>query len=393
MNLIIDSRIFNKTKTGIRRYSDELTKKLLDDNFEITLSKENLSKELFVYEEINHLDYSNTLKIGFNDFECKRLIVKEKGKFIREIFRIANKLNRPLLATKNLAPTNEKGQSIYHSTFLPFTINPSLHYQRVITIHDLIPYIYPQHFENSNQRFTQILKCAASIEKTICVSESTANDLLKALPHLNSEKIFVTPLAASDDFNSKRLVDDDALRSRLKIPKNKKILLSVCTLEPRKNLEAVIRTWKQLQNIHKDWVLVLVGASGWGGVKSKIEAEHDLKNVLMTGFIKDKDLYDLYSIADLFVYPSIYEGFGLPVLEAMQSGLPVVTSNNSSLPEVVGKDYPTISPEKDIEIFSQLDLLMRDESQRVALKSHGLNRAKQFNWSKTAELTLQAYKA
>ncbi|MGJ8676324.1 MAG: glycosyltransferase family 4 protein [Akkermansiaceae bacterium] len=394
MNITYDSRIFNNTKTGIWRYSHELISELKTfshkDNY---LSVNDFSNSLAFSRNVDFdlLPFESNLKIYVAGMKLQRQKKSTKTKLEREIQRIIDQcLNLPLKMFPSTL-TSEKGAGVYHSTFIPFEMRHRSGVQRVITIHDLIPHFQPTFFDEKNERFENILKCAMQFEKVICVSESTAKDLKRALPDIDAKKIFVTPLAASSHFKPEFNGSRDELFGRHRLPRDKKIMLSVCTLEPRKNLQIVIRIWKRIQAQFPDWIFVVVGGSGWGGVKAQIEAEKDLRNIYLTGYIPDADLCGLYALADLFVYPSLYEGFGLPVLEAMQSGLPVVVSNTSSIPEVVGDDIPLVNPTSEDDILALIVRLMSNESDRLALSKLCIKRAGFFSWRKTAQLTLDAY--
>jgi glycosyltransferase involved in cell wall biosynthesis len=230
----------------------------------------------------------------------------------------------------------------------------------------------------------------------IAISESTKNDLCN-LTKLEPERVFVTLLAASDLFY--HCIDASLQRSVRKkygIP-DSKYVLSLSTLEPRKNIDHTIRCFInmiQQQNIH-DLNLVLVGTKGWDFEKIFSEVRYSgvlCDKIIITGFVDDYDLAPLYSGATMFVYPSFYEGFGLPVLEAMQCGVPVVTSNTSSLPEVVGDAGFLLDP-RDSNSLCQCMLNIYNDpalAKKMSLKS--ISRAKMFSWKRCGEQTIAAYK-
>lgn len=172
-------------------------------------------------------------------------------------------------------------------------------------------------------------------------------------------------------------------------------LLAVGTLEPRKNLSTVIAAFEQLpQGIRQRYPLVIVGMKGWGmdrfsdGLRNMINRGE----VRMPGFVAQEDLPALYSGARLFVYPSLYEGFGLPPLEAMACGVPVIASRRASLPEVVGDAGILVEPMDDAAIASHMRVLIEDEATHAGLREAGLNRAKSFTWRRFALETLAVYK-
>jgi glycosyltransferase involved in cell wall biosynthesis len=203
----------------------------------------------------------------------------------------------------------------------------------------------------------------------------------------------VTPLAA-DAARFYRCVDAAALssvRERYGVPEGP-YLLSLCTLEPRKNIPHLLRCFARLaQEPSADGVtLVLAGGKGWmyDGVLELVEQLDALRGrVILTGYVRDEDLAALYTGATAFVYPSLYEGFGLPPLEAMQCGTPVITSNNSSLPEVVG-DAGIMVDANDEDDLCQLS----SPTQRAEYSRLGMKRAQGFSWQRCAELTVAGYR-
>ena len=177
-------------------------------------------------------------------------------------------------------------------------------------------------------------------------------------------------------------------------------VLSVCTLEPRKNLAHLIRCFAQLiqQERLPDLHLVLVGNLGWKyeSIFAELTAAEGVRErIIITGYVADEDMAALYSGSLFFAYPSLYEGFGLPPLEAMQCGVPVITSNTSSLPEVVGDAGIMVSPQDgDALCQAMLRLVIRHGNLRkAALAEKSLKQAAQFSWAKCAEQTLNAYEA
>jgi glycosyltransferase involved in cell wall biosynthesis len=178
---------------------------------------------------------------------------------------------------------------------------------------------------------------------------------------------------------------------------DKAYFLSLCTLEPRKNVDRVIRCFarllkeKQIQDVN----LVLVGVKGWHFDKifNEIESNKDIRShIIITGFVEDKDLAALYSASLGFVYPSIYEGFGLPPLEAMQCGVPVVTSNTSSLPEVVGDAGIMVTPTDEDALCQAMLNVYQSESLRKEMSAKSLHQAARFSWEKCIQDTINGYK-
>ena len=232
----------------------------------------------------------------------------------------------------------------------------------------------------------------------LCISHSTRNDLLNYLGNkINPDRAIVTELAASGTFyQSANKAYNRKVRQKHAIPDGPYIL-SLCTLEPRKNIEQVVRAFVALdaqENI-RDLHLVLVGTKGWffDKIFAEISNSAELKSrIIITGFVADEDLAAIYSDALFFVYPSFYEGFGLPPLEAMKCGVPVITSNTSSLPEVVGDAGIMVSP-GDLDALCQAMLkIYTNPSLQQQMQEKSLERAGRFSWERCGNETVNAYK-
>jgi glycosyltransferase involved in cell wall biosynthesis len=270
---------------------------------------------------------------------------------------------------------------------------------RALTVHDVIPLMHPEWMYQGAEAQVRAIMASMDIERDFVIenSEATAGDVAELLG-MPRERMFVTPFAADAEvFHAREPADRiEQVRGRLGIPRGEYVL-SLCTLEPRKNLPHLIRSFFRLVDQEKlpDLHLVLVGPTGWNAdeVFATLEQRPDLRaRVRLTGFVPDSDLAALYAGAHAFVYPSLYEGFGLPVLEAMQCGTPVVTSNTSSLPEVVGDAALTVSPTDGDALCDALRRLLSDEALAAELRRRGLERARLFSWDRTADLTVQAYR-
>ncbi|MEH2235268.1 glycosyltransferase [Nostoc sp.] len=285
----------------------------------------------------------------------------------------------------------------YHSTFYPLP-KDIYHVQRIITIYDLIPILFPNFTPFSDDiRMNETVDSIEMSDIITCISEATKKDLIYNKSFLNDELVFVSHLAA-DPKNFYSCNDQEKINNVLekyKIPKQP-YLLSICTLEPRKNLEHIIRCFLKLikeRNID-DINLVLVGVRGWKYEKIFAEIEQDQRlaqRVIITGFVKDEDLAALYSGALAFLYVSLYEGFGLPPLEAMQCGTPVITSNTSSLPEVIGDAGIMLDPHDETGLCDAIFKLYSDPEYRENLAKKSFQQAQKFSWDKYLEETIKIY--
>lgn len=292
-----------------------------------------------------------------------------------------------------------RSADIFHSSFypLPRQVRELKKIEKFITVYDLIPIRYPQYCKQGNRVLLKnILNSIDRDTWIITISHATKNDLCN-YSHVDPSRVFVTHLATSDFFY--KCVDPQMLttiRDKYNIP-DSPYILSLSTLEPRKNIDHTMRCFIRLiQEQHiSDLNLVLVGIRGWDydEIFSEIAKYPQLRNrILITGYVPDSDLAPLYSGAMMFVYPSLYEGFGLPPLEAMQCGVPVITSNTSSLPEVVGNAGFMVEPTDGDALCQRMLELYSCSSLRSKMSLKSLNQAGRFSWAKCASETVNAYK-
>ncbi|WP_190650155.1 glycosyltransferase [Sphaerospermopsis sp. FACHB-1094] len=283
---------------------------------------------------------------------------------------------------------------VYHSTYYPL---PSNIYSatRIITVYDLIPIIFPNH--NSEHIIKNTIDSIGRNDLVCCISKSTKQDISNYRTNINQEQLFVTYLAADNNkfypCNNQKLIIKS--KEKYNIP-DQLYLLSLSTLEPRKNIAHVIRCFLKLikeQHIN-DLNLVLVGAKGWQyeEIFAEIDRNQELLNrIIVTGYVPDEHLAPLYSGALAFLYVSLYEGFGLPPLEAMQCGTPVITSNTSSLPEVVGDAGVMLDPHDEKGLCDAIFKLYSDPEYRENLARKSVQQAQKFSWDKYIEETIKIY--
>lgn len=263
----------------------------------------------------------------------------------------------------------------------------------ITTIHDVIPLVFPKLFR-LRERITLGLYFRAVRRKAthvITVSEQSRNDIHRLLD-IDLNRISVTHNGVASIFRP--VAPSDIVQRLARHQIEQPYILSVCTLEPRKNLVRVLQAFALLRHTHKvKHRLVLVGKRGWLE-KPIFETARALgveDHIQFTGFVPDDDLPALYSGADVFVYPSLYEGFGIPPLEAMACDCPVVTSNLSSLPEVVGNAALLVDPLDVNAIADGILRIIDDRALRESFVEAGLERARQFTWSHCANQTIKVY--
>jgi len=276
-----------------------------------------------------------------------------------------------------------------------YLIPPTLNKNIVLTIHDLAFLRFPDfNFDWFIKKYTGEVKKNAQISKKIIAdSKSTKNDIVRFFK-IDPAKVEVVYLAADNLF--KKLLEKEKDISVLKKYKiDKKYILSVGTIEPRKNFITLIEAFNLIKhNINNfDYKLVIAGQTGWKSEATyeKREKSPYKEDILFIGRVPDQDLVQIYNQAELFVYPSLFEGFGLPPLEAMSCGLPVIASRTSSLKEVVGDAGILISPGDNIELQKQILYVLKNEEIKEELKGKSLVQSKKFSWVDTAGRTLDIY--
>lgn len=265
----------------------------------------------------------------------------------------------------------------------------------VVTIHDLIPYILPETVGRGYlQRFLRDMPLIVSNSKIILtVSEYSKRDIMKFFPFVNEEKIFVTPLAANKSYkplNKSNCVEYIKNKYSISSP----FLLYIGGFSTRKNVKELIIAFSKIhKSLKKDYKLVLCGSIKDEGVKLQDLCKELLidDKIIFTGFIPDDELPLFYNAAELFVYPSLYEGFGLPPLEAMSCATPVITSNSTSISEVTKDCAILIDPFNKDELASSILNLLNSESLLQEYSQKGYKNSLNFTWKNTAIATLKAY--
>ena len=269
-------------------------------------------------------------------------------------------------------------------TNLPYTL----------TIHDLSFEVYTQFFTFSQRLRHKIAgtkKLAKNATNVLAVSNNTKKDL-ENIYDINPNKIIVTPLGVESTFHSKEESSDKTFLHTYKI--NKPYLLALSTREPRKNIESIVEAYDRWRTMFKQAnppKLIIAGSEGWKTktIHRTISRATHKQDIQLIGYIKEQHKPALFRHADVFIFPSFYEGFGLPVLEAMACGTPVITSFTGSLSELVSTAALTIDPYNVSDIIQALDAL-EDPKLTERLKQAGIRRAKSFTWQKTAKKTLTA---
>lgn len=285
----------------------------------------------------------------------------------------------------------QQGLDLLHS--LHYTSPRFLPCRSVVTFHDMTFFLFPElHTTAKRLFFPRAIKMSANrADAIIAVSESTRRDAIRILK-MQPQKIFGIPSGIGPEFRpiaDQKLLE--ACRSKYSLPFD--FILYVGLIEPRKNLPILVRSYSQLLAAGLDQPLVIVGRQGW-----HFEQVHQLikqlgieKKVVFTGYIPDQDLPFIYNLARVFVYPSTYEGFGFPPLEAMACGTPVITTAVSAMLDTVADGGVLVPPKDERALTDALILVLRDRSFRENLSSRGLQQASNFTWERTAKETVRIY--
>lgn len=276
-----------------------------------------------------------------------------------------------------------------------FMVPPTLNKNIILTIHDLGFIRYPEfNFDWFIKKYTKEVKRNTTISKRIIAdSVSTRDDIIKFFK-TDPDKVEVVYLAADSIFrklDKKKIVPGIIKKFNI----DKKYLFSVGTIEPRKDFPTLIRAFNQLRKKEEDFdlKLIIAGRTGWKSETTfqEREASPYRDDILFIGKVSDTELLQLYNQAELFIYPSLFEGFGLPPLEAMSCGLPVILSETSSLTEIAGDAAVLVKPQDTAGIKKAVLKIISDPALREELSRNSIAHAARFNWQKTAQKTLGIY--
>lgn len=380
MKIGIDANWAIYEKAGIGKYSENLIRNLLQED------KKN--------EYVLFLNFFRNRKERLKDI--KKLTKDSRAKVSIEFSPIPAKIKQWLALTS--FPIRKLFKSpidLFYSPY-PAGIAKSGWKKQVVTIYDLTFLKFPEHRGSkiSSYYLKTTKQAIENCQKIIAISASTKNDLVKMLK-VDPDKIKV--IYPSVDENFKPIKDTGKTKKIINkyLSQDQEFILSVGTLEPRKNLVRLIKAYALLPiAIKNKYKLVLVGGSGWNNSDIfKTINDLNLKDkIIKLGYVEQSDLPYIYNAAAVFVYPSLYEGFGLPPLEAMACGVPVITSEVSSLPEVVGSAAKLVNPKSEKEIAEELKNVLKSGKIQLEMKIKGIEQAKKFSWEKTAKETIKLFK-
>lgn len=381
IKLLIDAIAILSPITGIGRYAIENARKLQEDSrFECLFFYGYVSKELKYRDPATkaHAEVSKTTLLQ----------------------RVRNALTR-------YAPIKKKARSlvVFFSRFNPavydiywqpnFIPNPNIRYKKlVLTVHDLSVV----HFKEAHQKVQVeyfdkfFLKRLSRADHIVTVSHFVKNEIIEQLGFDESRISAIYNGVDHERFRPMERSELEATCDKFTLPEQ--FILFVGSIEPRKNLLGLLKAYNGLPDELKSaYPLILAGFKGWNNAEIMREIDRSKAHIRYLGYLEDTELVHLYNLATLFVYPSLYEGFGIPVLEAMACGTPVLTSNVASLPEVCGDAAIFADPRDSAQICSKLQRLLQDETLREALVQKGIKQAAKFSWVQSASQHAALFKA
>lgn len=362
---IISSGLYNNTnRSGIFFVAHNILMELLArDDVEVYFYSQEFYKEavreFFRLKEINEL--------GVPEAEWKPIEYLEESRygemdaFLSPVFRVPDEIK----AIKSI--------------------------KKYVILHDAIPYLFREYYPEMDEDYwlKKLVETASNEECYFTDSVNTKNDFMKLCPCVEPCRFVPNPLAYDENI-LRTEKDKKTVFEKYNLPQDKKYVLSLCSLQPRKNILRIVRTFNQFveKNKLEDVILILAGGMD-ENVEEKLNLSEVKNRVYVTGYIEDDEKHALYSNAEWFVYTSQYEGFGMPPLEAMACGCPVIASNNSSLPEVMGNSGIMIDWDSDEQHVQAYEKMYFDSEFRNECIEKALSRALQFSWKKTVDNILK----
>lgn len=356
--ILVNALQFSKDGAGISRYSQKLSECILNENIDILCRTDLVDK-----------------------FKNKRNLIPI------DINKSSDRIIKEQLLNLNLY----RKYDLIH--FLDYATPAMYRGKKIATIHDMAMHTMEDKY-TKGQIITKKILLKNTIKhanKLICISEFTAKELLKFYPNTDEKKIEV--IYNGFEYNKVDIKDEFIKKTLKKFEINKKYLLFVGTLSPHKNIERIIDAFNEVKKNGYDYQLVICGKKGWmyNDILKKSKVLNLEKEVIFTDYVKEEELEILYGNAEQFIFPSLYEGFGFPPIEAMARKVPVIVSREGALPEVVGNaglfcdayDYKDIS-KKIIKLINNYDL-------RTKLIEEGTERVKYFSWENTSIKTNNIY--
>ncbi|MGB9940899.1 glycosyltransferase family 4 protein [Methanosarcina sp.] len=330
--------------------------------------------------------YQSEIHSRLDNVKLNRIEYPDVSK-VTGVNRVVEYFAYPFIVKKKVIENNVKHVTRQDLAFLLELMDLK---KTIVTCHDIIPVAY---YNTRNPIWKLNAKGLRKAEKIITVSEFSKKDISKYIKY-PEEQIEIIPPAVDHNLyypnRSKKCL------SKYGIGDSEKVILYVGAEEPRKNVQFLVNSFSKLKNRIPQVKLLKVGTPNYIGVREKllkqIETLNLQKDVIFVGYLSERELAELYNAVDLFVFPSLYEGFGMPPLEAMACGTPVITSNTSSLPEVVGDAAIQADPYNVEKFVEEMYEVLTNEEFKEEMTRKGLKRSKIFSWDNSAKKTLKVYK-
>ena len=362
--IVINALASLGTKTGVGRYTE---------NIIAYLAMANRYEQNYFYGYFTNQRLSNNKHSSLGKLKG----LATKFSLIKSIIR--------LLLSKISALSNKKYDLYFEPNFIPLKNIKAA--KTIVSVHDFSFLIYQEYHTKERVEYFDkyFFSNIANADAIICFSEYTKNEVIKNIG-INGTNVYV--IYHGVDHNVFKILDNKQTVHNLP----EQFIFCAGSIEPRKNLMGLLNAYNELnEDIKLKYKLVLVGFKGWENTQIMNLIKKNTHNIHYLGFVSDEELARLYNLASCFIYSSFYEGFGLPILEAMACGTPVICSNSSSMPEVGGDAVLYFDPNNIKELTYQITYLLTDKVLQQNLVQKGLSRAEQFSWEKSAKEHLDVF--
>ncbi len=425
MKILLDNSALYLPKCGIQRYAECVIEGLIDQLGEESVMWLPVTR-LIEFSEISELFSSNLHKhwnvydrvvsrlfcaVRYRYDKVNQVVKNEPGhgalspiRLRRELLRVGKDLAKSLFCEQRILRNCLQGHTLYHSLhgFISETVK-ALGMRYVITIYDIIPLLHPELLEKGDKycdkRDKKGILALSEDDVVFTISEYSKMDLCNYNARLNPENVHVIHLGAADLFRPTTDPEEtERVHRKYGIPTGSEYVLIPLTSDPKKNVPFMVKAFLEMLAAGElsDVKLVLTGKrKALSSLPAELRAgiEQHAGQIILTDFVDDKELAVLLSGALCYCFPSLYEGFGLPVLEAMQCGAPVITSNTTSLPEVAGDAALLVDPTDSEQFKEGVRALCESPRLRTDLSEKALKRAAEFSWEKCVRDMIQAYES
>ncbi|MBL4711243.1 MAG: glycosyltransferase family 4 protein [Gammaproteobacteria bacterium] len=364
MKVLYDHQIFSLEKYGgISRYFYELISE---------------------YEHIEDIEATTSLLVSNNHYLSDRKYVQHMNLFPSKEFRGKHRLLSPINKINSIQKIKMKNYNVFHPTYYdPYFLKYLGNMPFVLTVYDMIHEKFSEMISKNDRTSHNKKILAEKASKIIAISESTKNDLIEIF-NIEAEKIDVVYLSSSMKINND---------FEMKINLPSKYILFVGRRTGYKNFSTFIKAVSRILNEEADLLIVCVGAGKFTSDEIHLFNQLNIKDKILQFDLDDESLSQFYKNALMFVFPSLYEGFGIPILESFACGCPLVCSNTSSLPEVAGNGAQYFDPSSEKSIFDAINKVFNDKEFRKILIKSGTQRLKYFSWRQTAIKTQKIYES